>query len=88
LAAGAGRVAASSHHLTNIEMSVDADRADVLSYFYAWQRYAADDAHGETWGQYADRMIRTPHGWRITERRLLVAGSSSRGDRFPTPRQP
>jgi hypothetical protein len=81
------RLAATSHHLSNIDIDFfDDDTADVRSYFYAWQRYAGGD-ESQTWGQYVDRMGRTPSGWRILDRQLLVAGSSSTGDRYPTLRR-
>lgn len=81
------RLAAASHHLSNIDIDfVDDDTADVRSYFYAWQRYAGGN-EAQTWGQYVDRMGRTPSGWRILDRQLLVAGSSSTGERYPTSRR-
>jgi 3-phenylpropionate/cinnamic acid dioxygenase small subunit len=85
---GGTRVAACSHHVSNIDVSfVDDEIADVRSLFYAWQKYSADGKEGQTWGQYIDRFIRTAAGWRILDRQLLVAGSTSAGDRFPTPRK-
>jgi 3-phenylpropionate/cinnamic acid dioxygenase small subunit len=87
--AGAGTtLRASSHHLSNIEITfIDHDTAYVHSYFYAWHQYARDRSHGETWGRYIDSMTRTADGWRIADRQLLVAGSTSSGDRFATPRR-
>jgi hypothetical protein len=80
-------LAAASHHVSNIDIDfVDDDTANVRSYFYAWQRYARG-GEAQTWGQYVDRMTRTPSGWRIADRQLLVAGSTSSGERYPTPRR-
>lgn len=90
-AAGADRIAACSHHLSNIEIQLRGDTAaDARSYFYAWHRYSPEQSggDGETWGQYVDTLVRLPAGWRIVTRQLLVAGSTSKGERFPIPRKP
>jgi ketosteroid isomerase-like protein len=90
-ASGADRIAACSHHLSNAEIQLHGTAAaDSCAYFYAWHRYSPDHGGGEseTWGQYVDSLVRQPHGWRISHRRLLVAGSTSAGPRFPTPRRP
>jgi ketosteroid isomerase-like protein len=90
-ASGASRIAACSHHLSNIEIQLHGDAAaDSRAYFYAWHRYSPDHGGGggETWGQYVDSLVRQPGGWRIVSRQFLVAGSTSTGQHFPTPRRP
>lgn len=66
--------AATSHHLSNVQIEFDGqDRATAVSYLYAWHQFA-DSAEGEIWGQYHDVLVRVPEGWRISRRRLQVAG--------------
>ena len=84
LGRGLPRFAATSHHVSNIQIEFDesGDAATGCTYLYAWHRYpeAADgpqvpDAH--LWAQYHDRFVRTPAGWRIAERTLKVAGQEA-----------
>ncbi len=71
--------AATSHLLGNITIERETpDRARVASVVHAWHRPLA----GGSWTLYAeyhDVVVRTDAGWRITERRLEVAGA----DGFP-----
>jgi len=84
LARGLPRFAATSHHVSNIDITFDItpdgpDAADGVTYLYAWHRFpdhpATPDAH--LWGQYHDRFIRTAAGWRIATRTLRVAGQEA-----------
>lgn len=84
LGRGLPRFAATSHHVSNIEVSFDpddeaADSARATTYLYAWHRFpdhpATPDAH--LWAQYHDRFVRTDGGWRIAERTLKVAGQEA-----------
>jgi ketosteroid isomerase-like protein len=81
LARGLPRFAATSHHVSNIQIEFDAsgDGASGVTYLYAWHRYpdhpATPDAH--LWGQYHDRFVRTADGWRIASRTLKVAGQEA-----------
>ena len=80
LATGLPRFAATSHHVSNIQIEFDdsGDGATGCTYLYAWHRYPAagqPDAH--LWAQYHDRFVRTPDGWRIAERLLKVAGQEA-----------
>ena len=54
-----------------------ADRARAKSTVYAWHRPADGGPQWRLWAQYHDVVVRTPAGWRIAERRLLVAGSEN-----------
>lgn len=71
---------ATSHHLSNIRIAVDGDRATARSYAYAWHE-RHDGTHAHVWGRYSDALIRTEAGWRIAERAIRAAGSAG----FPTP---
>jgi hypothetical protein len=80
LGRGLPRFAATSHHVSNIQVDFDesGDTATGCTYLYAWHRYpggSAPDAH--LWAQYHDRFVRTPAGWRIAERTLKVAGQEA-----------
>ncbi|HEX2040797.1 MAG TPA: nuclear transport factor 2 family protein [Acidimicrobiales bacterium] len=68
----------SRHVCTNVAVEVlDADTATALSYVTL---YRADDDAGRRGpvqpclvGDYVDRFVRTPEGWRFAHRRLVVA---------------
>lgn len=76
LGAGLPRFAATSHHVSNIEISFDGtdDAADTVTYLYAWHRYDDDRPDAHLWARYHDRFVRTTDGWRIAARVLRVAG--------------
>jgi hypothetical protein len=61
---------ASQHLLGNTVVDVDGDDATSICYFQA-QHVRAGTPGGDTYfiaGSYADRLVRTPQGWRIAER--------------------
>ena len=69
--------AATSHHVSNIRISfAGPDRADSVTYLYAWHRYVDGSPDGELWGRYHHRFVRTDDGWRIAELVLTAAGMS------------
>jgi 3-phenylpropionate/cinnamic acid dioxygenase small subunit len=69
---------ATSHHLSNVVVEFETDdRARAKSTVYAWHRPADGGPQWRLWAQYHDVVARTPDGWRIAERRLLVAGSEN-----------
>ena len=71
----------SRHYLTNIQVEFEgADRARGVTYVYAWHRFGGGKPDGHVYGEYRDVFVRTPQGWRIAERRLLVAAEQD----FPT----
>ncbi|MFH8469059.1 nuclear transport factor 2 family protein [Streptomyces sp. NPDC017991] len=60
------------HLVTNIETVIDGDTAEATAYFLA-QHVRTGTAGGDQFligGRYADRLTRTPDGWRITRRRV------------------
>lgn len=78
LGVGLHRFAATSHHVSNIQVTFDGeDAADVITYLYAWHRYPGDAPDAHLWAQYHDRVVRTDAGWRIASRRLEVAGQEA-----------
>jgi ketosteroid isomerase-like protein len=79
LARGLPRFAATSHHVSNIEVTFgdDGSTASTVTYLYAWHRYPGDAPDAHLWAQYHDRFVRTAEGWRIRERVLKVAGEEN-----------
>lgn len=64
-----------SHHLVgNHEVEIDGDTATHRCYLQAqhMRRAAAGGPHFIVAGRYEDRMVRTPAGWRIAHRTLVV----------------
>lgn len=80
LARGLPRFAATSHHVSNIEITfLDADNASGITYVYAWHRHRDDRPDAHVWARYHDRFVRTAahdnaSRWLIAERVLRVAG--------------
>ncbi len=71
---------ATSHQLSNVSIDyLDADQARVDSVVHAWHRPAEGGSSWQLWARYRDLVRRTPSGWRIAERELLLAGE----DGFP-----
>lgn len=59
------------HNASNCRIALDGDGATSRTNFYAVHqgvRARAGD-HYTCWGQYEDRWLRTPKGWRISHRR-------------------
>jgi ketosteroid isomerase-like protein len=78
LGRGLPRFAATSHHVSNIEVSFETpDTARAVTYLYAWHRYPDGSPDAHLWAQYHDRFVRTAAGWRIAERVLKVAGQEA-----------
>ena len=67
--------AATSHHVSNIEITFDGDDdARSVSYVYAWHEYF-DGSESELWGRYAHRFRRDDGRWLIAELVLQAAGT-------------
>ena len=81
-----------SHHLSNVLIRFEGDDAAVSSsYVHAWHE-RPDGSTATILGQYHDRFVRRPEGWRISERRMLMNGCDAgftvninRLDRAPAP---
>jgi len=80
LANGLPRFAATSHHVSNIEVELnrDATSATTITYLLAWHRYPDDRPDGILYARYHDRFVlqddRQRSTWLIAERVLRVAG--------------
>jgi hypothetical protein len=69
-----------AHHVSNEQIWFEsADAARAVSYVDAWHEFP-DGTTTTLLGQYHDRLARTADGWRITHRRLLMAGSEGGWD--------
>ena len=63
-----------SHHLSNVQINFCGENEAVgRSYVYAWHE-RADGTIATILGQYHDRFVREPRGWRIAKRRMLMNG--------------
>lgn len=68
--------AATSHHVSNIEIQFDTpDTASGICYLYAWHRYRSGAPEGELWAQYHHAFVRLAEGWRISRLVLKAAGT-------------
>ncbi len=68
--------AATSHHVSNVQITFTSlDRAESVSYVYAWHRYVDGSPDGELWGRYRHVFVREPDGWRISSLVLEAAGT-------------
>jgi 3-phenylpropionate/cinnamic acid dioxygenase small subunit len=58
------------HNVGNIRATIDGDRATSRAHFYAVHAglNACEGQRYTCWGEYGDRWVRTPAGWRIAER--------------------
>ncbi|MBM3779277.1 MAG: nuclear transport factor 2 family protein [Acidimicrobiia bacterium] len=77
------RETASSHQMTNILITVDADRAGSETYFIVSQHAAADSGAANAphtslvRGRYLDRWARRDGRWAITDREIIVDFSTN-----------
>jgi ketosteroid isomerase-like protein len=64
---------ATSHHISNVHLILDGDRATVRSTLYAFHIRSADASEVHVWGQYFDDLVHEDGTWRIARRALRVA---------------
>jgi uncharacterized protein (TIGR02246 family) len=69
------RFSATSHHLSNVSIQLDGDRATAMSYVYAFHRMADTNDPMHYWGRWVDRLVRVEEGWRFAEREVVGIGS-------------
>jgi len=63
-----GGLTAFWHHISNLEIAVDGDEATVRSLL--WQPCVVDGVPHVASGRYADRLVRTPDGWRYARKQV------------------
>ena len=78
--------AATSHHLSNIQLEINGDSATGLSYVYAFHRYAETFEPMHFWGRWVDRIVRVNGEWLFAEREVVGVGRLEAGD--PPPEAP
>ena len=66
---------ATSHHLSNVSIQLDGDRATSMAYVYAFHRMADTNDPMHYWGRWVDRLVRLEEGWRFAEREVVGIGS-------------
>lgn len=64
---------ATSHHISNVHLTVTGDRARVRCALYAYHLRAADASEVHVWGQYHDELRFLDGRWLIARRALRVA---------------
>lgn len=57
-------IAWATHHVTNIEVDLDGDEADVRAMFYNPMQLPGVDGASATGGYYRHRFVRTAAGWK------------------------
>jgi ketosteroid isomerase-like protein len=90
------RWARTSHHLSNVMVTLDGDgeHAGAVSYVIAWHE-RPDGSTATMMGQYQDRLVQQDGRWRISRRRQVLTGNDAgfdvninRFERLPRPDQP
>lgn len=64
---------ATSHHVSNVHLTLDGDRATARSALYAYHVRSADASEVHVWGQYLDDLRQVDRRWGIASRVLRVA---------------
>ena len=74
------KYAATHHYISNIVITFEAlDVATAISYVQAWHRPADGGDDYTLHAQYHDKWIKISGIWKLSERRLKTAGTTSRG---------
>lgn len=55
-----------THYITNIEIELDGDRAEVRALFFNPMQLPGMDQDSSTGGTYLHDLVRTPDGWKST----------------------
>lgn len=76
--------AATSHHLSNVQITLDGERATVLSYVYAFHRYAENYEAMHYWGRWVDELVKELGHWRFTRREVVGVGTIGPGHDDPS----
>ena len=67
--------ATTSHHLSNVSIRLDGDRATAMSYVYAFHRLAGTNDPLHYWGRWVDKLVRIDGQWLLAEREVVGIGS-------------
>ncbi len=58
------------HHITNLSVDVDGDRATATAYLQLWMKGEDGSASLAMSGIYDDELVRTATGWRFSKRAM------------------
>jgi len=76
--AATGRYTATSHHVSTISyLHVGEGAAHTITYVYAFHDNAEQNRHLHIWGCYEDDLVDDGDRWRITTRKVRVAGTKT-----------
>jgi uncharacterized protein (TIGR02246 family) len=67
--------ACTSHHVSNIQVKLDGDRATALTYFYSYHRALPDLSVIHFWGRWVDELVKLQGKWLFTRREVIGLGS-------------
>lgn len=67
--------AASSYHLSNVQIKLDRDKATSLSYLYAYHRLVETNEPTHYWGRWIDALRKDKGRWLFTRREVVGVGS-------------
>ena len=67
------RIRKTSHHLSQVAINFDGpDLAHAETYVFTWHEMS-DGSPGLVWGRWHDQLRRTPQGWKISQRRMILS---------------
>ncbi|MCC6382737.1 MAG: nuclear transport factor 2 family protein [Dehalococcoidia bacterium] len=72
--------ATTSHHLTNVLITLDGDRATAQSYVYAFHRYQDGGRFMHVWGRWVDELVRRDGSWYFARREVVTVGRINEGN--------
>lgn len=64
LAAAFATIPWATHHITNVEVDLDGDRAEVRAMFFNPMQLPGVEGSSSTGGYYHHDFVRTPEGWK------------------------
>lgn len=68
-----------SHHLSNISIKLNADRATAVSYVYAYHRMSDSGEPMHYWGRWVDSLVKINGEWFFSEREVVGLDSIEPG---------
>jgi len=72
------RIRKTSHHISNIRIDFEGDdAARSETYVFTWHEMVDNDRPGLVWGKWHDHWKRTPEGWRIDARQMIVSATDN-----------
>lgn len=69
-----------SHHLTNVLINLDGDRASAQAYVYAFHRYVATSQFMHVWGRWVDDLVKVDGNWYFARREVVLLGRINEGN--------